>query len=141
MPLSGDFTIKDATLDDVDHFLQRAGASLKSFRYFDKRPVEIINTHLITIVVMFESSPVGYGHLDKEDEQVWLGICVAESFGGKGIGNLIMNQLLTDAQKLGVSNIALSVDSNNRKAFNLYRKFGFRIYQVSGSVSYMKLSI
>ncbi|MEO9873142.1 N-acetyltransferase family protein [Ekhidna sp.] len=141
MRLNGDFSIEDASLSEVKSFLRVAGSSLSAFRYFEKRPYEVILNHLKTLVVMNNNQPVGYGHLDPEDGITWLGICVAERFRGKGIGKLIMNELIKSAKRMEVEEIQLSVDSDNNEAIQLYVRFGFRLSSVEENIRFMKLSL
>lgn len=106
-------------------FVETLEEASKNFRYFEKRPLNIIQNHLTTILVMNEQRPVGYGHLDQEDDKIWLGIAITPKSQGKGIGNLIMEALINEAKKNNVSEITLTVDQINSAAQNLYEKFGF----------------
>ena len=119
---------RKAEAEDIELFLTLAGKSLITFRYFDKRPVSIINNHLVTLVAEDTSSSeiVGYGHLDPEGDKVWLGVAVAEGNEGKGIGGEVVRKLKEHAQYLQLSNIYLSVDEDNRSALVLYQKEGFQ---------------
>lgn len=102
------------------------GNSAKYFRYFSKRPPEIITQHLVTLVGILENGEtVAYAHLDPDDGKVWLGICVAEAHCGKGFGETMISTLLEEANKLGIKEITLSVDEDNLGAIKLYEKSGF----------------
>jgi ribosomal protein S18 acetylase RimI-like enzyme len=111
----------------IDSFLKNAGDSLKSFRYYNKRPVSAIAGHLVTCLLMDHENPVGYGHLDLENEIVWLGIAVIDSEKRKGYGKKIMSFLVDFAFKSGINEINLSVDKNNQSAIQLYTFFDFEI--------------
>lgn len=137
--MSGDLIIEEASVDAIEEFLRIAGSSLDTFRYFEKRPLKIIKNHLKTLLVYQQNTPVGYGHLDLENDVVWLGICVASKFKGLGIGKLIMNELIHEGRKLDISEIKLSVDAANTKAEQLYQKFGFEEDQLLGNTRFMKL--
>lgn len=118
--------IKHAKINDIIRFISGMGNSSKHFRYFSKRQPEVIKNHLATLIgVSEEGYPIAYGHLDPEGTKVWLGICVAESCCGKGLGKQMMNALLEEAQKLGIKEIFLSVDEDNPNAVKLYEKCGF----------------
>jgi GNAT superfamily N-acetyltransferase len=109
-------------------FLNDAGKSLITFRYFSKRPLEIIQNHKYTILILNEFNvPVGYGHLDPQYDVVWLGICVSEKQIGKGFGKMIMSDLTKKADSSGISELILKVDKQNVKAVSLYKKFNFKI--------------
>ncbi len=109
-------------------FLNDAGKSLNTFRYFNKRPLEIIQNHKYTILILNEFKvPVGYGHLDPQGDFVWLGICVSEKQIGKGFGKMIMSDLTKKADSSGISELILKVDKQNVNAVSLYKKFNFKI--------------
>lgn len=129
----------------LEQFIADAGTSLKSFRYFQKRPVDVIKNHLCTFLLVDEGKPVAYGHLDVSDEAtisancgspekiaptektIWLGIAVTEKYLGMGLGVIMMNQLITFAKQNGVKQIKLSVDNDNTSAIKLYEKLGFKL--------------
>ena len=110
----------------LETFLKDAGISLKTFRYFGKRPLDVINNHKYTILLLNDNEvPVAYGHLDLSADIVWLGICVSEYQVGKGYGHLIMEELLKKSDSDGILEITLQVDKVNVSAINLYTKFNF----------------
>lgn len=109
----------------IKSFLIESPETIKSFRYFENRPLAVVSNHLITVVALFDSRAVGYGHLDKESDTIWFGIAVADSFKSKGIGKKIMKYLIDYADKTKVSELKLSVDSNNIVAIKMYQKFNF----------------
>ncbi len=119
----------------LSDFLKDAGSSLNTFRYFVKRPLEIIQNHRYTILVLNENNtPIGYGHLDPQEDIVWLGICVAENQVGKGYGNVIMSELTQKADFDGISELTLQVDKTNVSAVSLYKKFNFIIAEEKDSL-------
>lgn len=115
-----------AKITILQEFLRDAGDSLNTFRYFAKRPLSIISNHLLTILKVIDNKPVGYGHLDLENNCVWLGICVAQSECGKSYGKELLNYLLHFADKHKL-NLFLAVDFDNFQAIKLYQKNGFLI--------------
>ena len=122
--------IKKITISDLDvltNFIQSSGDSLKTFRYYEKRDFKIISNHLLTILLFFNNMPIAYGHLEKEDDKIWLGIMVSESEKGKGYGKVIMSYLISFCMENKFSNIFLTVDKNNLNAIYLYHKFDFKI--------------
>lgn len=70
----------------VEDFLKDGGESLLHFRYFKNRPLDVLDHHLVTLLLIDAGRPVCYGHLDKEGEKVWLGIAALETEIGKGWG-------------------------------------------------------
>lgn len=111
------------------HLLEACIANLgnarKHFRYFDKRPLSIIQNHLVTAIILCDGEAIGYGHLDNDNDIIWLGIAIAENFQGKGLGKKMMQFLIDNAIKNNVQKISLTVDEDNFAAVKLYEHFGF----------------
>jgi len=67
------------------------------------------------------------------------GIAVAKDFRGMGLGKLMTKLIIAEAKKnlSGLKIISLHVFSENKKAINMYRKFGFKeCGKVPGGVLY-----
>ena len=110
----------------LESFIANAGSSLKQFKYFEAREIDIIRYHICTCVLVADDEVLAYGHLDEERGIVWLGVAVAEKHTGKGYGNAMMDELIKVAHKQGVEKIKLSVDNTNTKAIKLFEKFNFK---------------
>lgn len=95
------------------------------FRYFNKRNLDVLNNHIYTCLYLQNNECIGYGHLDKENDKIWLGILVANNQRRKRIGQFIIQDLL----KQYYGNIFLTVDSSNIGAVNLYLKNNFSIIE------------
>lgn len=117
--------ITDQNLDILKDFFKNLSVEKKAFRYFESRGFEIIKNHVYTVVLYSNGEAVSYGHLDKEEEIVWLGILVKLKFQGQGFSNIMMELLINKASELKLKEIRLAVDKSNYLAFNLYKKFGF----------------
>ena len=118
----------------VEEFILNAGESLKNFRYFEKRKINIVLFHKITFVLREKTKVVGYCHLEEENNIVWLGISIIENKIGQGLGNILISHLLNEKKKKKVESINLAVDEDNFKARNLYEKFGFKVMKKSKKV-------
>jgi ribosomal protein S18 acetylase RimI-like enzyme len=125
----------------VNSFIQRGGSSLKTFRYFSKRPLSIVKHHVCTWVIEKGGQVEAYGHLDREDGVVWLGIAVTESARGRGLGRRMMQRLMESASLNEIRYLKLSVDKTNVNAIKLYEHFGFRLLSEIGSVRYYEWKI
>ena len=135
-------SIEEENIQLVESFLQNAGNSLNSFRYFSKRPISIIKNHIITAVILTNQDPVGYGHLDFESDRIWLGTAISEKHTSKGLGSLMMSYLISNAKIKNIKEIFLTVDKENKSAIFLYNKFGFIVYNESNeSYHLMRLSL
>jgi ribosomal protein S18 acetylase RimI-like enzyme len=109
----------------LEQFLASAGDSLSTFRYFQKRELNVLQNHYCTYLLLENNIPACYGHLDKEDGITWLGIASASKYKRKGYGAKMMEKLIDDARRLQIKEIFLTVDKDNNMAINLYEKFGF----------------
>ena len=131
--------LKIGNISLINQFLINAGRSLETFRYFEKRSLESINSHLITYVLIKEMQVIGYGHLERENEKVWLGIAIVESQMGMGYGLYMMDSLLDFARKQQIGQVHLSADKVNIGAIKLYEKVGFiNIEELSEKAFLMK---
>ena len=137
-----DLIIREVGINEIqliNSFLLDAPEAVKSFRYFENRPLEVVSNHLITIIALCDNRAVGYGHLDKELNTIWFGIAVADTFKGKGIGKKIMKYLLDYADKIEICELKLSVDVNNFIAIKMYEKFNFMVEKrLQSNVVFMK---
>jgi len=124
---------------EVEKFLLSAGESLNSFRYFSKRNISVIDSHILTILYRNDDKYVGYGHLDREGDRIWLGICLAEDERGKGIGKIVMQDLTKFAKTRGLD-VNLLVDNENTRAISLYQKFGFVNQSQLEKMTFMRAS-
>jgi ribosomal protein S18 acetylase RimI-like enzyme len=120
----------------VVEFLSKAGGSLKSFRYFEKRPVGCISVHIVTLIGYEDGEPVAYGHLDPENGKTWLGLCVRETSCGKGLGTRMMDALMMEAKNKGIDKIDLTVYEENAVARRMYEKYGFVLREKRGNVMF-----
>jgi RimJ/RimL family protein N-acetyltransferase len=109
----------------IKEFLEGASESIKSFRYFENRPLSIVSNHIKTVIAIYDNQPVGYGHLDKELNNIWFGVAISDNFKGKGIGKKIMSYLINYADCSEIIELKLSVDTDNIIALKMYEKFGF----------------
>lgn len=111
----------------IQKFIDNAGSANDTFRYFKNRSLDCMHNHIITLLLIDENDmPIGYGHIDLEDETNWLGISISENSQGHGFGMTIMTELIKLAREKQLQFIQLSVDKANKKAVNLYEKVGFK---------------
>jgi ribosomal protein S18 acetylase RimI-like enzyme len=130
-----------AEISDLELFYTNLVEGKKSFRYFDKRPFEIISNHLVTLLLYEGAIPIGYGHLDNEQDKVWLGVAVADAYVAQGLGKILVKSLIQKADFLELKKIQLAVDATNLKAISLYKKQGFELLSSNENFSIFELSI
>lgn len=118
--------INEYNIELLEKFINKIQKESLTFRYYENRDVEVIKNHVITIILITDDEEfVGYGHLDNENEIIWLGVVVLEKFQNMGYGNILLKLLLEKAKEKKVKRIRLSVDKKNLSAMKLYKKFGF----------------
>ena len=128
--------VDQSNLFHLKNFITNMGASSETFRYFSTRdPETAIENHLLTILLVDEGESVAYGHLDKEGDTIWLGICVKGESRGKGYGKKMMEQLVTTYPTIDID---LSVDASNSRAIGLYESFDFKKIRDKDDIVYMK---
>ena len=129
--------INKSNIDLLLKFISVIGSSGSSFRYFNSRSAEVICNHVATLIGTDDAGiPVCYGHLDRENDTVWLGICVSEGHTGQGLGKEMMTALVNAGDEAGISEIKLSVDKDNLPAIRLYEKNGFRFISGNDKISF-----
>ena len=112
----------------LSKFIDSLNEEKNTFRYFEKRKIEIVYNHELTyLMIGRENEILAYGHIEKENNNYWLGILVPIKHQSKGNGLLMMNKLIEESKKLKIPKITLSVYKTNKEAVNLYYKMGFSI--------------
>ena len=119
----------------LNKFLSENKDATKTFRYYDKREYDVINNHIYTALYFNNNNILGYGHLDKEGDTVWLGIMVSDMYRGIGIGKKIISDLIKNYS----GEITLSVDKKNNPAINLYKSKNFIKIEENDHIIIMKL--
>jgi len=122
-----------ATPELVKKFLENQISN--HFRYFNSRDISIINNHVLTLITLENNNPIAYGHIDFE-KYYWLGICVLEKYHHKGYGTELMKKMIEYADTNSLE-LRLSVDINNLDAIRLYKRFGFKQYDMTDNIIYM----
>jgi len=135
-------SIKYPDTDLVKKFIDNAGNSLLAFRYFNSRGLDVIKNHVHTALIVDENNmPIAYGHLDFENNTVWLGTAVSEAHTGKGLGKSMMAHLIELANNQHIKSIRLSVDNDNVRAINLYTSFGFKLTEKKENIRFYQLNL
>lgn len=120
-------------LKSLSTFINENKQNQNTFRYFNSRSFEIIKNHLVTFLLMENEKCVGYGHLDKEGNDIWLGVMVDHKQRGKGYGKMITEKLIEHYN----GKIVLSVDKPNEIAIKIYKSLGFKLFKENDAVFFM----
>jgi len=77
-------------------------------------------------VAKIDEKPVGYiGYMVIADEADIINIGILSQHRGLGIGNMLMEAMISELLKKGVTCVHLEVRKSNSVAISLYEKFGF----------------
>ncbi len=84
------------------------------------------------LVAVVHNEIVGFSRCEGNElkrfaHKVELGVCVAKECWGYGIGKELLQQSLLWADSAGMKKMTLNVLETNKKAIDLYTKFGFEI--------------
>ena len=126
-------------LQILSKFIDSLKEEKDTFKYFEKRKIEIVHNHELTYLMFGKENDIlAYGHIEKENNNYWLGILVPIKHQSKGNGLLMMNKLIKESKKLKIPKITLSVYKTNKNAVNLYNKMGFSIFKEDESNLYFE---
>jgi len=119
-------TIQRMSEDDVDEVarLERLCFSDPwSKRSFQE---ELKHRFSIPLVVKSGTKVIGYACLWHIDDQMEIAnFAVSPEFRKKGIGGMMMERVLAEAEKRSCTSVMLSVRESNEAGLNLYAKSGF----------------
>ena len=133
--------IRRATANDCPRMLEL----VKELALYERAPDEVTVTLEHFIESGFGANPVWWAFVAEEDGFIhgfalyyirystWKGqrmyledIIVTESARGKGLGAMLMNELIAEAKERKFTGITWQVLEWNEPAFNFYRKFNTR---------------
>jgi putative acetyltransferase len=115
------------------HASLSADASLPLFPSRDevRRRISELNLNGCSLVACLDDDVVGHLLLEPEQDMqrrhaASFSLCVAPEWQGKGIGSVLMQAMLVICDRYWVlERLELIVFSDNHRAINLYKKFGF----------------
>lgn len=85
------------------------------------------------IVAEYENIPIGYATYGSFREKIGYrytvehSVYIAEGFTGKGVGNLLLAELILLAKKQGLHNMIGVIDLENQGSIYFHKKHGFEI--------------
>ena len=78
--------------------------------------------------IIASASFASHGSKARVAHRAELGISVRKDCWRQGIGSALMERLVAAAAQLGYEQLELTVSASNRRALNLYLKYGFKVY-------------
>lgn len=84
------------------------------------------------LVAVVHNEIVGFSRCEGNElkrfaHKVEFGVCVAKEYWGYGIGKGFLQQSILWAESAGMKKMTLNVLETNKKAIDLYEKFGFEV--------------
>ena len=97
----------------------------------DKKLAECEKPNAVHLVITTAQGLI-FGHAyyrwDGDDsEKSTFGICIRPGYQGIGAGKALMNRLLDISREIGPPVMCLTVQKANERAFEMYKKMGFRV--------------
>jgi perosamine synthetase len=131
--------IHDTNIELLNQFICNPLPS--TFRYFEKRTIDVIKDHAITLLLKKGHEFIGYAHIDyeKNTDKHWFGICVLPDYHNKGYGDYLMNNILIKTKIKNITPIYLTVDNINIHAIKLYLKHNFKVIETNDTFTTMIL--
>jgi len=142
----GKVKIRPLSKNDLEILYELFTAITDTDRYFfhphsfDKETAkklieEVGNSNVLRVLMTIPSGErelaIGYGFLwDLNTELPSLGIYIRNNYQNKKLGHILMEYLIETAKKLNKRGIALIVYEDNKRAFHLYQKMGFKVKRV-----------
>ena len=93
--------------------------------------------------VEYEGQPIGAGglkHIADKKAEYW-GYIGEKNYWGKGLGKVLMGEIVKKAKELELTTICLRVRKYNPRAYSMYLKYGFTVDNETEEVYCMSLDI
>ena len=113
------------TPEEFDYSVE-GEAEVLARRRDDPRALMILAEAEGEIVATSDVTPMG--KKSRTLHRATLGMSVRQDYWRLGIGSAMMERLIAHARQNGFEQIELEVVSTNRRAINLYVKYGFQVY-------------
>ena len=121
-----DIEIKNMLISDLENIKKNLTTDFDDFWTYDVFKDELLSKNSKYIIGLIDSEIVGFAGVKIVDDQAdIMNIVVKKSCRKKGIGFILLNELINICTNLNVSSIFLEVNENNLPAISLYKKIGF----------------
>ena len=116
---------------ETENLDRESGEGLLTPEDFEKLIYEdSIAKKTIFLVAEVEGEIIGFDRcvgskLSRFVHRAEFGICIAKGYWGQGIGKILIENILSWADTVGIEKISLTVVQTNTKAIQLYKRYGF----------------
>lgn len=122
-----DITFKEMNLDDLEKIKNNLISDFDDFWTYETLKGELLSSSSKYIVAIDKNEIIGFAGIKIVlDEADIMNIVTKRSNRNKGIGSLLLENLILLANKLNVKSIILEVNEENSIAIHLYKKYGFK---------------
>lgn len=120
------FTFREAVESDIDRIVSIETASMSNPWTYNSYLEAVDSEHAFILVAEESGDVAGFSVFYLTPPECELpDIVVAESYRGKGLGTLLLNESIHKLEALGMDTIFLEVRESNTPARALYNKIGF----------------
>lgn len=114
--------------DNLTYGSEGIGLSIEEEKKFIEEMDE--NSNNIFICALEDDKIIGIGNLNRlprrTSHRSGIGLSVIKDNWGRGVGSLLLNELIEFARSREIEIISLKVRSDNIRAIKFYEKFGFK---------------
>ena len=114
-----------------EHFSQMYKIHEECFEEFMSLPMfleEVSHDSRVYFVVVLDGEVLAYaGAWDTGDDYAVISIATAKAYQRQGYAEKLLERLVVDAERKRIKALSLEVNTKNKSALELYRKFGFII--------------
>ena len=119
--------IRDMNMADLEVFKDRLLEDFDDFWNIAVLENELQNENSKYIVAKINDDIVGFAGIWKSVDDIHItNIVVKKNSRNKGIGSILLEELIEIAKKQNIMSITLEVNSTNYSAVKLYTKYGFK---------------
>ncbi|MGK5443625.1 ribosomal protein S18-alanine N-acetyltransferase [Micromonospora sp. URMC 105] len=87
---------------------------------------ELANGHWYRVATDADGAVLGYAGLTVQPDEAWVqNIAVRRDAQRRGVGRMLLEELLTEAARQGARTVLLEVAADNAPAQKLYARYGF----------------
>ncbi len=121
--------IRDFKKEDVDCVYKIIEENFP--RPWIKEQILLENIFSYKVVLEKEGKVIGvlFGEIIYEEANILL-IAVKKEFQGKGFGKLLLEHFIEICKNKNTKKIFLEVSTDNKKAVNLYKRYGFKDFSI-----------
>lgn len=120
--------IKNMTLEHLENIKDVLNSEFDDFWNYNILKEELNSQNSCYIVALLNNEIVGFAGIKFiVNEADIMNIVTKKTFRNKGIGKLLLENLIQLSKSLNLTSITLEVNEENAPAIHLYKKFGFEI--------------